>query len=216
MQKANCCSPEIYSICKYSHGKKKSFSTQRNISPTQKPTPGAQKQQNRQKLLDRTNLNTCKLLINDNARFSTEIAKIYKGQNFKSIFSLVFARKPGWKSACHNPAGIVIWSKKTNKKTNMYYLLCRFYFRFQQMKRWNVKLKLFFSSSFFCKSHKHLTSSSDVFPRHIGGDEDQKKESNRVTYTCSIIKIHWIYSTGRNGWWQRGHIASVQMGSGVM
>lgn len=108
MQKANCCSPEIYSICKYSHGKKKSFSTQRNISPTQKPTPGAQKQQNRQKLLDRTNLNTCKLLINDNARFSTEIAKIYKGQNFKSIFSLVFARKPGWKSACHNPAGIVI------------------------------------------------------------------------------------------------------------
>lgn len=88
--------------------KKKSFSTQRNIGPTQKPTPGTQKQQNRQKLLDRTNLNTCKLLINDNARFSTEIAKIYKGQNFKSIFSLVFARKPGWKSACHNPAGIVI------------------------------------------------------------------------------------------------------------
>lgn len=100
--------------------KNKKVSQHREISvQLKKPTPGTQKQQNRQKLLDRTNLNTCKLLINDNARFSTEIAKIYKGQNFKSIFSLVFARKPGWKSACHNPAGIVIWSKKTNKKTNM-------------------------------------------------------------------------------------------------
>lgn len=57
---------------------------------------------------------------------------------------------------------------------------------------------------------------SDVFSRHTGGDKDQKKEPNRVTYTCSIIKIHWIYSTDQNGWWQLGHIASVQMGSGVM
>lgn len=50
----------------------------------------------------------------------------------------------------------------------------------------NIRVKI----SLAVAQHLHSGAASDVFPRYIGGDEDQKKAANRVTYTCSIIKIH--------------------------
>lgn len=55
-----------------------------------------------------------------------------------------------------------------------------------QIQRLNIKQKIFFAMA----QHLFFEAPSDAFPRHIGGDEDQKKEPNQVTYTCSIIKIH--------------------------
>lgn len=83
--------------------------------------------------------------------------------------------------------------KKKNKQTdksNIYYLLRKFVPILKyQFQRHNIRVKI----SLAVAQDLHSRSASDVFPRHIGGDEDQKKEPNRVTYTCSIIKIHWIY-----------------------
>lgn len=96
---------------------------------------------------------------------------------------------------------------KKNKQTNSICAICcaDFWISFQRN-----KLKICLAMAV------HFGAPSEVFSRLTGVEEDQKKEPNQVTYTCSIIKIHWIYSTGKNGWWQLGHIASVQIGSGVM
>ena len=108
-------------------------------------------------------------------------------------------------------------NKQTNKQTNkpnMCHLLGRFlqiFWRKKNNQRHNTELNI----SLAMAQHLHFEVPSDVFSRYTGGDEDQKKEPNQVTHTCRIIKIHWIYSTGQNGGWQLGHIASVQMGSGV-
>lgn len=55
-----------------------------------------------------------------------------------------------------------------------------------QIQKHNLKLKIPPAMA----QHLHFGAPSDAFPRHIGGDEDQKKELNQVTYTSSIIKIH--------------------------
>lgn len=50
-------------------------------------------------------------------------------------------------------------------------------------------------SKTWSKKKKRLAA-ADAFPSLTDGEEDQKKEPNRATYTRSIIKIHWISSTG--------------------
>ena len=107
MQKASCCNPELQNI---QYGIE-SFRV--NAVAQEADAVGVCKPQNRRKLLDRTSLNTCKLLITDNARFPCKTAKMIKDRN--SNIYLQFARKPGWKYACYNRFGIIIRRKKTNK-----------------------------------------------------------------------------------------------------
>lgn len=46
------------------------------------------------------------------------------------------------------------------------------------------------------KKKRHSLAAAHAFPSLTDGEEDQKKEPNRATYTRSVIKIHWISSTG--------------------
>lgn len=151
-----------------------------------------------------TSLKTCNLSINGNARFLIEMAKIYKELQFK--YPSTVSSLP--RSLAGNPPVTILLellseARKQTKITNMYHLPCRFYFRFQQS-------KTIFSSRW------HNISKRCISKTHWWrwGSGERAKRSD--VHARGIIKIHWIYCTGQNGWWQLGHIASVQMGSGVM